>query len=220
MAIGQGTDSTWSSQKVTGNRAFLLNKLKAPVLAKLLELPFLAQDSFVRTGQQAKIKEVSSPSAILPFSNQEPRWQDLLSALSAPRLDRNTATDDLKDDSLNQIPSNLIREEYAARYHFVDILSASTASEAMGFLHSSHHKTPLEAHYRWLEAKVACRKAALCPTDRSRPWSQALLSSNLWSEGLFGGKELDRLHCHCKDTSRSVSLILGSQRRRFAGPPP
>ena len=211
-----------------GSRALLLQHHKAPITTKLLELPYLAQGSFICTGTQANVKEVFSPSAFLPHNKDDKKWEGLFAALSSPRLERNAAREALKNESLYHTLSSLLKDEYSARCHLVDLISATTASEAIALTNevrtslvaiTKHLTRPLlEAHYRWFKAKIACRKAALHSMDCDHCWTQSILYSNIWSEVQFDTAELDTLQFLCKSTNCPLSAILGTQRKRPFGP--
>ena len=77
---------------------------------------------------------------------------------------------------MSPIPSSLLRKEFNARVHLLDVISATSASEALATTNESAQATayaitkrlsrPLyEAHYRWMDAKFACRKAAFRSKD-------------------------------------------------------
>ena len=210
---------------MAGNRALILKASKAPVTAKLLHLNFLSQDLFFRSGTQPKLKEVSSPSFLIPQDEGVEAWKGLIQALSAPKLDRNSARELFKDDSLHYMSASVLKDEYAARCHLLEVISASSAAEAVSDRHDDIKsmmapiikyltKPLMDAQFRWFEAKLACRKAALYSADRSRPWTQALLCSNMWSGGLFDSVEVEKLLMHCKSTNRLLSSVLGSFKKR------
>ena len=72
----------------------------------------------------------------------------------------------------------------------------------------------MEAHYKWMDAKLACRKAALRHIDFARPWTQDLLYSDIWSEGLFNAGEVKKLKAHCRLVNSTVSTSLGFKSRQ------
>ena len=226
LALGQETSCSWAEHKVVGNKALLLDYQKAPITAKILDISCLSHNHFIRTGIQPKVKEVSAPSFIIPRKERDEQWKGILDALSSPKLERGAARDILKDDSLRYISGSLLKDEFSARCHLVDLISASTAAEAAA-CKQEDFKTimapiikyltrPLnEALYKWFDCKLACRKDALYSTDRNRPWTQSLLFSNMWTGGLFDPVEIDKFLFHCKNANHPVSTVLGSYRQRF-----
>ena len=130
LCLGQEADCSWAKEKIVGNRALLLDSSKAPATSKLLHMSFLSQDSFFRSGTQPKIKEVSSPSFLIPRTEGDDVWKGFLHSLSAPKLERSAAREIFKDDSLYYISAVLLKEEYSTRCHLVDLISASSAAEA------------------------------------------------------------------------------------------
>ena len=185
FALGEANGSTWSESRLAGSRALVLSESKAPLATKILRLQPHETKEVVLASSKTKIKEIASPSFLVPLAESQKGWGGLIEALATPRLEKDSAPVEKLDPVFAPLSTEAVKEEFAARTHLLDVLSALTIVETASastkdkilrpalLAGAKHLLRPLhEANTRWMEAKVACRREALSGIDLSIPWAR------------------------------------------------